>query len=219
MNEHRVRVWDLPVRLFHWVIVGLVCFAWWSAEEGGVTLKYHMWGGYTVLGLVLFRIAWGFAGSRYARFADFVHGPRRVLETARAVWTPAPSAAIGHNPLGGWMVLALLLSLLVQAGTGLFANDDLFNEGPLYAHVGKDLSDTLTGIHHLNFDVLCVLIAVHVAAVAWHRLRKSENLVSAMFSGYKQLPAPAPAATPTGPWRAGLIALASAAVVATIVNL
>ena len=134
----------------------------------------------------------------------------RLREAGPVVWS---------EPLGGWMVLALLLSLLVQAGTGLFANDDLFNEGPLYAHVGKDLSDTLTGIHHLNFDVLCVLIAVHVAAVAWHRLRKSENLVSAMFSGYKQLPAPAPAATPTGPWRAGLIALASAAVVATIVNL
>ncbi|MGE0483136.1 MAG: cytochrome b/b6 domain-containing protein [Gammaproteobacteria bacterium] len=219
MSTYRVRVWDLPVRLFHWAIVGLVCFAWWSAEEGGVTLKYHMWCGYTVFGLVLFRIAWGFTGSRYARFGEFLHGPRRVLESARMVWTRAPSGAVGHNPLGGWMIVALLVSLLVQAGTGLFANDDLFNEGPLYGHVGKDLSDLLTGIHHVNFNVLCVLIALHVAAVAWHRLRKGERLVGAMFNGCKQLPAPAPEAAPTAPWRAALAALASAAVVVTIVNL
>jgi cytochrome b len=219
MSTYRVRVWDLPVRVFHWSIVGLVGFAWWSAEEGGVTLKYHMWCGYTVLGCVLFRLAWGFAGSRYARFGEFLHGPRRVAEAARTVWSRAPSGAVGHNPLGGWMIVALLASLLLQAGTGLFANDDLFNEGPLCGHVGKDLSDRLTAIHHVNFNVLCALIAVHVAAIVWHRLRKGERLVGAMFSGHKQLPAPAPEAAPTSPWQGTLIALASAAAVATIVNL
>jgi len=133
MNTEAVRVWDLPVRLFHWLIVVLLAVSWWSAEQGGVMLKYHMWSGFTVLTLVLFRVAWGFVGSRYARFTDFVHGPRQVFGTLGALFDRRPLAIAGHNPLGGWMVVALLVCLLVQTMTGLFANDDLFNEGPLYS--------------------------------------------------------------------------------------
>lgn len=219
MNTESVRVWDLPVRLFHWLIVILVAFSWWSAEEGGVMLKYHMWSGYTVLTLLLFRLGWGVIGSRYARFADFVHGPRRVLATAGALFDRRPLPVAGHNPVGGWMVVVLLVCLLVQAATGLFANDDLFNEGPLYAYVGKDWSDRLTAIHHLNFTVLVSLIAVHVLAVAWHRLRKGERLVTAMVTGRKTLPSGTEPAAPVAFWRVLVLIAASAAIVGVVANL
>jgi len=219
MKPQIVPVWDLPVRLFHWALVGLVAFSWWSAEEGGVMLKYHMWSGYGVFGLVLFRIGWGFVGTRYARFAEFVHGPRRVLASLATLWDRKPLAVAGHNPLGGWMVLALLAVLAVQVGTGLFANDDLFNEGPLYAQVTKAWSDRLTAIHHLNFKVLAVLVTIHVLAIVWHRWRKGERLAWAMITGRKQLPAPA---APAGrlPWVAALVLIAvSAAIVVAVVYL
>lgn len=219
MNTESVRVWDIPVRLFHWLIVVLVAFSWWSAEEGGVMLKYHMWSGYTVLILLLFRVGWGMVGSRYARFADFVHGPRQVLATARALIDRQPLRIAGHNPVGGWMVVALLVCLLVQAVTGLFANDDLFNEGPLYGYVGKDWSDRLTAIHHLNFNVLMALVAVHVSGVVWHRLRKGERLITAMFTGRKTLPRGTEPAAPVALWRVLVLIGASAAIVGVVANL
>ena len=220
MNTEAVRVWDLPVRLFHWLIVVLLAVSWWSAEQGGVMLKYHMWSGFTVLTLVLFRVAWGFVGSRYARFTDFVHGPRRVFGTLGALFDRRPLAIAGHNPLGGWMVVALLVCLLVQTMTGLFANDDLFNEGPLYSHVSKALSDRLTAIHHVNFSVMVALVGIHVLAVVWHRLRKGEQLVSAMITGRKTLPqGVAVPAEPVGVWRVLVLIAASAAIVGVLINL
>lgn len=217
MKLTSVTVWDLPVRLFHWALVGLLGFSWWSGEEGGMALERHLWAGYAVLALVLFRCVWGCVGSATARFTHFVRGPRTVLASLPELASARPLHVAGHNPLGGWMVLALLLVLLVQTATGLFANDDLFNEGPLYAHVGKALSDTLTGLHHLNFKLLLALVALHVAAIAWHRVRKGEKLVSAMVHGRKALPAPAP--LPANAWRALPWLALSAGVVALVVNL
>lgn len=219
MSRHSVHVWDLPVRLFHWLLVAAVVFAWWSAQEGGMMLQYHMWCGYAILGLVLFRLGWGFMGSSYARFSSFLHGPRRVFATLGALLDERPLADPGHNPVAGWMVVALLVALAVQGGSGLFASDDLFNEGPLYGHVGKATSDLATSVHHANFTFLQVLVALHVAAIVWHRLRKGERLVRAMITGRKLLPAPAAPLVRVPPWRALVIASASAAIVAGIVNL
>lgn len=217
MREREVLVWDWPVRLSHWAFVVLCGFSWWSAEEGGLTLQYHMWSGYALLTLVLFRLLWGCVGSDPARFSDFIHGPRRVLGSVRELLGPQPLAIAGHNPLGGWMVLLLLLALLLQAVSGLFANDDLLNEGPLYRHVGKDLSDWFTGIHHLNFTVLLVLVALHVLAIAWHRLRKGEHLVASMLHGRKPVSGHAPRLA--GPVRALACLALSAGLVSLIVNL
>ncbi|MGR8921282.1 MAG: cytochrome b/b6 domain-containing protein [Gammaproteobacteria bacterium] len=219
MQHRPVLVWDLPVRLFHWLIVALVAGAWYTGETGGLTLKYHMWCGYAVLSLVLFRVAWGFVGSRSARFADFLCGPRAVAAAVRELLHARPLPQAGHNPVGGWMVLALIVTLLVQTATGLFANDDLFNEGPLYTHVSKATSDTLTGIHEANFVLLMVLVAVHVLAVVYHRLRKGERLTRAMVTGRKLLPGEvdAPALAPA--WRALVLIAASAAMVSAIVKL
>jgi cytochrome b len=212
-----VNVWDLPVRLFHWAVLALCAFSWWSAERGGLMLKYHFWSGYALLTLVLFRILWGLFGSETARFGDFLHGPRRVLATLRELPGPRPLRVAGHNALGGWMVLALLVVLLLQAGSGLFANDDLFNEGPLYRHVGKSVSDWLTGFHHTNFTALLALVALHVLGVGWHRLRKGERLVAAMIHGRKADVGVAPRLAGNG--RALLCLAAAGGLVALIVNL
>ena len=133
-------VWDLPVRIFHWVLVLLVLSQVATATIGGNAMEFHALGGYAILALVLFRILWGFAGGTHARFRDFVRGPAAVARYAhRLIKGTAPSHR-GHNPLGGWSVVLMLVSLLVQALTGLFANDDVMMEGPLAKHVSGDAS-------------------------------------------------------------------------------
>ena len=118
-GEIAVKVWDAPVRLFHWLLVLLFAFMYFSGTVKGDWLEWHMRSGYAILALVLFRILWGFAGSTYARFSNFLAGPSACLQFAKKLLTRAPAASAGHNPLGGWMVLVLLLALLVQTGTGL----------------------------------------------------------------------------------------------------
>ena len=186
-----VKIWDLPVRLFHWTLVGLLAFLFWSGKTGGNAMEYHMYAGYLVLTLVIFRLMWGFAGSTHARFSSFLTGPARALAFGRQLMSKSPAHVAGHNPLGGWMVVVLLLSLLVQAGTGLFANDDIATEGPLFNLISKGLSDRLSTIHVWNFNLLLLLSAVHVAAVLFHVFAKKENLVGAMFTGVRQFEASA----------------------------
>jgi cytochrome b len=183
-------------------------------------MEYHMYAGYWVLALVLFRVMWGFAGSRHARFADFLAGPGRAIAFAKRLASKAPVAVAGHNPLGGWMVIALLVALLVQTGTGLFSNDDIAAEGPLFPLISKQLSDKLSTIHSWNFNLLLALSAIHVAAVLFHVFVKKENLVAAMFTGVKRLDGSAsdaaevPAARFASSWRAlALFVLAFVAVV------
>ncbi|MBX3650563.1 MAG: cytochrome b/b6 domain-containing protein [Burkholderiales bacterium] len=187
-----VLVWDVAVRVFHWTLVLLLGFSWLSAEMDW--MDWHFYSGYAVLTLILFRILWGFVGSTHARFGDFLYGPSAVVDYLRTLPSRTAAKFAGHNPLGGISVVLILLCVLVQAGTGLFANDDILYEGPLYKHVSKDLSDWLTTIHKYNFEVLLVLAGVHVAAVLYYLLWKSENLVKPMFTGRKQLqPGIAPA--------------------------
>jgi cytochrome b len=217
MSELRaVKVWDLPVRLFHWALVGLFAFMFFSGKMKGNWMEWHMYAGYMILALVLFRILWGFAGSTYARFSSFLAGPGASIAFLKKLLSRSPAHVPGHNPLGGWMVLVLLLALLAQAGTGLFANDDISIEGPLSKFVSKDRSDQLTAFHYYNFYVLLALAAVHISAVAFHVLVKKENLVAAMFTGVKKLDASTevPAVRFVSSWRAlGLFVLALVAVI------
>ena len=215
----RVKVWDLPTRLFHWTLTLLVGVSWWSGAVGGVAFNVHRWSGCAVLSLVLFRLAWGIAGGEHARFKSFLHGPRRVLAAAKALLSPSALTTAGHNPLGGWMVMALLVALAVQATTGLFANDDIMNEGPLAAHVSAALSERLSTVHEVNFWILMALIALHVLAIVYHRLRKGERLVVAMLSGYRALPPGTGAAYEVSLWRAVMLLALSAGIVALVVNL
>ncbi len=185
-SKHAIKVWDVPVRLFHWTLLALFAFLFWSGKTGGNAMVWHMYAGYAVLALVIFRVLWGFAGSTHARFASFLAGPRRMFDFARALLSRSPAHSVGHNPLGGWMVVVLLGSLALQASTGLFANDDIATEGPLTAQISKELSDRLTTIHRWNFDFLLICAGLHVLAVLFHVFVKKENLVAAMFTGVKK---------------------------------
>jgi hypothetical protein len=184
----RVKVWDLPVRIFHWSLLALILFSFWSGKVGGNYMGYHMWSGYLILALILFRLCWGFCGSSSARFSGFLHGPGAVIAYLRTLPVRRASTHLGHNPLGGWSVAFLLLVILVQAGTGLFANDDIATEGPLSAWISKESSDRLTTIHFYNFYVLLALAVTHIAAVLFYLFYKSENLIRPMFTGFKLRP-------------------------------
>lgn len=177
-------------------------------------MRWHALSGQAILVLVSFRILWGFVGSRHARFGDFLYGPRAILDFIRRMLSREHPHYLGHNPLGGWMVLVLLLVLLAQASAGLFANDDIAFEGPLYPLIGKDLSDTLTSWHKLSGRYLIIgLVLMHVGAVIYHRVAMGEKLVRAMVTGRKEWPAGLAAPEPkfSSPWLAlGLLLAVSA---------
>jgi cytochrome b len=175
-------VWDWPLRAFHWAIVACVAGSFATHYAGIEWFDWHRRLGYATLVLVLFRIAWGWVGTRHARFASFVRGPRSVLEYLRG---RGAAGAAGHNPLGALSVLAFLAVLLAQAATGLFANDEIANAGPFYGWVTDALSNRLTALHEANSWVLVALIALHLAAVAWYDLRRRAGLVQAMVTGRK----------------------------------
>jgi len=197
-----IRVWDVPVRLFHWLLLALLGFSWWSGEQGNEWMEYHGWSGYAILTLVLFRIVWGFVGSDTARFAHFVRGPRISYAYFRSVLQRQPKAYLGHNPLGGWMILSLLLVLLAQAVTGLFGNDDNDYEAPLSHWLRHGTSSLVTTLHTYNFDLLLGLIGLHVAAVSAHQVLRRDDMIRAMFTGVKTGVADAAAGRMVSTWRA-----------------
>ena len=173
-------VWDLPVRITHWLLVVGVAGSWATHHAGVEWFAWHRRLGYAVLVLAAFRVAWGFVGTRHARFASFVRGPRAVLDYLRT-----GRETTGHNPLGALAVLAMLVLLLAQASSGLFANDEIMNAGPLYGWIAPDLSNRLTSLHRANSDWLLTLIALHLAAVAWYVRVRRRALVRAMVTGRK----------------------------------
>jgi cytochrome b len=185
LESPRRRVWDLPVRVCHWLLV-LAFIASYVTNRLGVSyFRYHVWSGYTVLVLVAFRLLWGVVGTRHARFRNFVRGPVHTARYAVGWLRGETHYHVGHNPLGAWMVIALLTALFVQAASGLFGNDEIFNVGPLYGFVTDETSLTLTSLHRHLFYWLLAAAIVHVLAVIAHRLFKNESLVAAMFTGKK----------------------------------
>lgn len=211
-----VKVWDLPTRLFHWLLVALVVASFVTGNIGGNLMAYHMWSGYGILVLVLFRLAWGFAGGQQSRFSSFLRGPGTVACYTTDFIKGDSRPYLGHNPLGGWSIIAMLLALLVQVGTGLFANDEIFTEGPLYPLVSKDVSDWLTDIHLINRFILMFLLAVHVFAVFYYLFAKHENLLKPMITGVKKWRGPTEVST-GNPWWATIIAGLAAGVVYLLV--
>ncbi|CAA6605459.1 Cytochrome b [Rhodospirillaceae bacterium LM-1] len=178
----KVRVWDLPTRLFHWLLAVLVVVSFVSGQMGPMHL--HQTSGLAVLSLLLFRLVWGFVGGTHARFADFVKGPGTAIDYLKGRFL-----AIGHNPLGGLMVLALLAALLAQVGLGLFANDDISYDAPLSKFISKDASDAATGWHALLVKGILGLVALHVGAAFFYLVAKKDNLIQPMITGWKALPA------------------------------
>ncbi len=211
MTAQRVRIWDLPTRLFHWSLAVLVVFSIVTAHIGGAWIDWHFRSGYAVLALIAFRIAWGFVGGRHARFANFLRGPSGIAAALRG--EPAPHA--GHNPLGGLSVIAMLALIGAQAVGGLFANDDIASEGPLVRLVSKATSDTITTLHRINEKLILALVVLHVAAIFFYLWRKRTNLVRPMITGDKSDVDPAQSTPDDAALRvraALLLALSAAAV-------
>jgi cytochrome b len=188
-DERDVPVWDLGVRGFHWALLLLVVTAFITVKIGGTALTYHTWCGYGILALLVFRILWGFVGGTQARFATFVRGPGAVVGALKAMLDRSRhDSSVGHNALGALSVLAMLAALLFQACSGLFVNDEDFAfEGPLYKWAGKELSDKLTSLHHLNEKVIIALVILHLAAIAFYYFFHKENLVRPMITGFKRM--------------------------------
>lgn len=201
----RIRVWDLPTRLFHWLLAVAVVAAFASAKAGN--LEVHALIGQGVLALLVFRIAWGFLGSTHARFVQFVRGPSAILAYLRGEWRGQ-----GHNPLGALSVLAFLFVLTLQAVSGLFANDDSTFFGPLYALVSRDTSDLFARIHQLQEPVILALVLLHVAAIGFYVRFRKQDLLRPMVTGVREAADDASAQDATGGgWLALLICLVLAA--------
>ena len=176
-------VWDLPLRLFHWGLVVSVFVSVGSAKTG--VMFVHEKSGLTILGLVIFRLIWGFIGSPTARFSHFIKGPSAVFAVLRALFHKQSDTASGHSALGGWAVLALLGITLYLPLTGMVSSDDILYEGPL-AFLLPDLMRTMTEFHHYGEKVLFILIALHLAAKAVYYLRLKKNLIPAMVTGRRR---------------------------------
>lgn len=182
----RLEVWDPWIRLTHWAIVLLLPISWWTAETSRFDL--HFLSGYAILALVLFRIAWGVVGSDTARFARFLRGPVAALAHLRHLRRREAPVDVGHNAAGGWMVLLLLALLLVQAGSGLFADDLIFTRGPLARRVEEAWSSLATSVHLRVFWVIVAFAVLHVLAVLAYRLLLGRNLVKPMVTGRLEAP-------------------------------
>jgi len=182
-----VRVWDVPTRLLHWLMVAAFALSWWTGKSG--RLEWHRWSGYLVLGLIVFRIYWGFFGSAIARFAAFLRGPRTIANYLRGRWAPVP----GHNPLGAVSVIGLLGLTVVQVALGLFAVDvDGIESGPLSLYVSFETGRVAAEWHDTVFDVLLWLVGLHIVAIAWYRVFRGEKLVGAMLHGKREFPGDPP---------------------------
>ena len=183
MNQalHKTRIWDLPTRLFHWLLVVCVLGAIVTVKLGGNWMQWHLNFGIATFALLLFRLVWGLIGPRYARFSSF-------LPSIKAAWSYLQNTSnnrthyAGHNPLGAWSVYAMLLLLLAQASSGLFASDDIMFQGPLSVLVSNDLASRLTGLHKLGEWAIFAMIGLHIVAIAIYAL-KGHKLVGPMIHG------------------------------------
>lgn len=233
MNNHNT-VWDLPTRLFHWLLVFAIILLWLSGEIGGLDINLQLPGGHHiyyanmdvhatlgqfVLVLLIFRIGWGMVGSTTARFRAFVRGPRAVISETRALLRGETPESFGHNPLGALMIVAMLALLLAQAATGLFAQDDLFFSGPLADSIDSETSEVLTGLHHQLFGAIQILIGIHILAILYYWLR-GKNLIAAMVTGrYRSIETEAPAVKIASSWRALIVLGVAIAILLGILNI
>lgn len=186
-KRSRVAVWDLPVRAVHWSIVLLLIGLIVTGRLGNEWLLWHMRFGQTMLALVVFRVIWGFVGSRNARFSAFLYRPSAVVRYARSLFGTHEVHAT-HNPLGGWMVVLLLAALLAQATMGLFTNDDILWGGPFSEKVTKATSDAISAYHRRFWWVVVALSLLHIGAVLAYLMLLKDNLIVPMVTGYKDLP-------------------------------
>ncbi|MBC7215470.1 MAG: cytochrome b/b6 domain-containing protein [Burkholderiaceae bacterium] len=203
---YTVRIWDLPTRLFHWALVVCVVSLVVTAEIGGNAMVWHFRLGYTMLALLLFRLVWGFVGGHWSRFGTFLSSPARALRYLRGIHDPAD--LVGHNPLGAWSVLAMLLLLAAQVGSGLLSDDEIAFAGPLTRFISSATVELATAYHtEVGKLLLLALVTLHVLSIVFYTVKKKQALVPPMLSGDKQLPMPVPAARDDAWTRLGALVL------------
>lgn len=179
-------VWDLPLRVFHWLLALSFAGSWWTAQAGVDWKEWHFRLGYLAAGLLIFRIIWGFIGPKHSRFSNFIPGPRSVINYLRRFTSKTdPIVSIGHNPVGAIMVFALLLAMGLQVATGLFSYDDILYAGPFNGMVSEETAKSLTRWHHRIFTGLKIFVFLHIAAVFVYVFYKKQNLILAMITGRK----------------------------------
>jgi cytochrome b len=184
MSDKKKLIWDIPTRLFHWAIVISLCYSWYSMEIEE-DLDHHFLSGYIALGLILFRLIWGLIGSRYARFGSFVYRPSEIVAYAKTFFGRDGSKYAGHNPMGGLSVLVLLLLILIQAGTGMFADDEYYYFAPLNQFVSPGTASVITEYHGMNAKFILGFALLHIVAIIFYRLYKREELAMAIITGRK----------------------------------
>ena len=185
-QPERVRIWDPLLRGFHWLLAVLVITTWCLGQFGPANMWLHFWLGYAIIGLVAFRLIWGFIGPAPARFVNFIRGPGAVLDYARHTFHRRPSYWPGHSPMGALSVVAMLAVLIGQVATGLISDpDDYINIGPLASEVSRSTSRKAVGWHHLGATLILILVLLHVAVILFYRFWKREDLVHAMITGWK----------------------------------
>jgi cytochrome b len=178
----KIQVWDLPTRLFHWVLVLSVGFLIFSGKTGNL-FDWHQTSGIIVLALLLYRLVWGVFGSTTSRFSDFVYSPSKVIAYAKSMFSRRAIPHAGHNPVGGVMVIVMLGLLLFQGVTGLFSTDDVLVEGKLYGLVNEDTAEWITGLHHQSSELLIPVLVLHILAIIFYRAYKKHDLTKAMITG------------------------------------
>jgi len=209
-----VRVWDLPTRVFHWLVVTLVVVAYVTSKLNW--MDWHTRAGYTLLTLVLFRILWGFSGSDTAQFAHFLASPRAATQHLKHLFLREPDRQVGHNAAGGWMVMVLLALLLGETLTGVYVINDVADEGPLTELTPAPIANAITALHGFFWDALLAAAVLHVLAILVYAIAKGHNLLWPMITGYKRLPASVPIPHTAGLARALILLGCSALAVAAI---
>ncbi len=190
----RVRIWDLPTRLFHALLVVSVIGLVVTGEVGGDAMKIHFWLGYTVLTLVFFRVAWGLVGGHWSRFSHFVPTPAKLYAYLQALRTQQTTSPIGHNPLGALSVLAMLSLLMLQVFSGFMSDDEISNAGPWTALIPNNWVEWATTYHSdIGKAALLLLIGLHVSTVLYYKHVKKEDLITPMLHGDKNVPEGTPA--------------------------
>jgi cytochrome b len=213
MNSARVRVWDSETRIVHWLLVALVPLSWWTAERGELAL--HRYSGYTILGLLVFRLYWALAGSSTARLFRYVRAPLATLDYLRKLPQRGRETARppGHNPLGALSALVLFALLMTQVGLGLVAVDvDGVESGPLSHLVSFDAGRDAAELHEDLFDVLAAFIGLHIAAVLFYLLWRRENLIGPMITGRRREPVEGGSALYFASWTRALAGAALAGI-------
>jgi len=178
-------VWDIPVRLFHWLLVLCLLGQWFTAEVLEDAMDIHFYIGYFTLGLIIFRLIWGFIGTKYAKFSNFIAGPKAIFAYSKSVLTKQHTFSIGHNSLGGLILPAVIILVGLQAISGLFTTDDIVYSGPYYASANDELQQYMQWLHHNIFDLLLAVIGLHLVAIGWYLVFLKHNLIRPMLDGKK----------------------------------